>query len=602
MKGPFGLASDSNDLDWVDTSKVLDVTFRPNAQVKDVIANVSKRLNTTADNLRAWGCFVRENMTLRPEFTVCDLEGQLIHEFEFDYSETDNSDNPLKIYVEDIRERMTIPGSVKSQVNHSADDKTSALLFIRYFDGATVIYVGHVYVKMTCVLEDLAAIVRAHVGIHEDEKLRCVELVRPELVLDCDLSKKISELELQQGDIICFEKLNPPQSCIFKSYKDFFCKRVIVDLFRKGFESLPAQRLTMCSDMTVNEIQRFIVDRDLNMTGYVDPRVLLLAIRINDSRVEDIPTPKCHRSWQFDSSYDHAVSPLRRAASSTTSISNYSAPSTTWISSTTESSSTTATFNSRNTFKTTTILNTTNGSCMRVPSAEYRPLTRTSSRSLSLLSFKNYSAVRLLFDFSDKMQSTEIQNDLGERLLSDIKYTDVEFIVGEEKRIVKAHRVILCLGCDTFSRMLDSGMKESSEMRIELPKCNIRAFHLLKQFLYTGNANIVDENVALEVLHLAEEYMLPHLKWACEIALKRQTEVCNVLRFYASSKLYNAGDLQDYCYRFILKNFADISQEPMFKAFAKEHPTLMVKMTSLACSVFNGGLHGRPVAKRRRLK
>ena len=77
--------------------------------------------------------------------------------------------------------------------------------------------------------------------------------------------------------------------------------------------------------------------------------------------------------------------------------------------------------------------------------------------------------------------------------------------------------------------------------------------------------------------------MLPALRRLCEAALKDQTNAVNVLGFYTASKRFRAADLQDYCYRFILKHFAAIAQSPNFEASPFRSDTNYV--TSHHCNI-----------------
>uniref|UniRef100_A0A6U0SL89 BTB domain-containing protein n=1 Tax=Eucampia antarctica TaxID=49252 RepID=A0A6U0SL89_9STRA len=107
------------------------------------------------------------------------------------------------------------------------------------------------------------------------------------------------------------------------------------------------------------------------------------------------------------------------------------------------------------------------------------------------------------------------------------KFSDVTFLV-EGKRVY-GHRLILSTVSDCFRAMFTTGFKESTQRgcaEIEIPNCSYHTFLSMMEYMYTGNLMPMDVSTpqgiehAVEMLELADLFILEHLKQECEKILQ----------------------------------------------------------------------------------
>ncbi|XP_037683326.1 BTB/POZ domain-containing protein 19 isoform X5 [Choloepus didactylus] len=99
-------------------------------------------------------------------------------------------------------------------------------------------------------------------------------------------------------------------------------------------------------------------------------------------------------------------------------------------------------------------------------------------------------------------------------LVNNPRYSDVCFVVGQERQEVFAHRCLLACRCNFFQRLLgvDPGPEVSSP--VVLSTVPAEAFLTVLEFLYTNSVKLHRHSV-LEVLTAAVEYGLEELRELC---------------------------------------------------------------------------------------
>uniref|UniRef100_A0A7S2W680 BTB domain-containing protein n=1 Tax=Mucochytrium quahogii TaxID=96639 RepID=A0A7S2W680_9STRA len=173
------------------------------------------------------------------------------------------------------------------------------------------------------------------------------------------------------------------------------------------------------------------------------------------------------------------------------------------------------------------------------------------------------------------------------------EFSDVEFLV--EGKVIYGHRMVLSMASQRFNRMFRVGadgecFKEAQETRITIPDVSYVAFLKMMEYLYSGNLNldnvlpqvkkttpvqaiqrensvildpVTDTNrlenfeidqpridLYCEMLTVADQFMLDHLKQICE---KRLAEfICSetVDHLLAETEFSNSTQLRDICLHF----------------------------------------------------
>lgn len=146
---------------------------------------------------------------------------------------------------------------------------------------------------------------------------------------------------------------------------------------------------------------------------------------------------------------------------------------------------------------------------------------------------------------------------------NDEEFSDVSFLV--EGRRVYGHRMVLSLVSDCFRAMFTSsnGFREANEEEIEIPQCSYNAFMQMMEYIYTGREpkiEIAVENMtegisksineAVELLELADQFFLDHLKQVCECILQPAVNNQTFEELIRVAQKTNAVQLEMICRHF----------------------------------------------------
>lgn len=141
---------------------------------------------------------------------------------------------------------------------------------------------------------------------------------------------------------------------------------------------------------------------------------------------------------------------------------------------------------------------------------------------------------------------------------NDEEFSDVTFLV--EGKHVYGHRIVLSLVSDCFRAMFTNGFRESTSSVIPIPFCSYEAFMTMMEYIYTGQQTpqiIIDRNnmndgieKAVELLELADQFFLDHLKQVCERILQPAVCVDTIDYLLSVAEKTNARQLQSVCRHF----------------------------------------------------
>ena len=129
--------------------------------------------------------------------------------------------------------------------------------------------------------------------------------------------------------------------------------------------------------------------------------------------------------------------------------------------------------------------------------------------------------------------------------------SDVNFVVPassgeiEMKQMIPAHKFVLAISSPVFFAMFYGQMAETKNS-IELPDCESGSLLEMFRFLYTDRVNLNGSNV-MQVLYLAEKYMVPSLAEKCTKYLRDN----NVFCILPHAQKYEDKDLEDRCWKVI---------------------------------------------------
>ena len=150
-------------------------------------------------------------------------------------------------------------------------------------------------------------------------------------------------------------------------------------------------------------------------------------------------------------------------------------------------------------------------------------------------------------------RSTVVQRTtfiFNNQLLSDVKFVvPVSTEESESKKVIPAHKFLLAISSPVFYAMFYGQMVKAKDS-IELPDCDYESLLELFRFMYTDEANLSRSNV-MQVLYLANKYMVSSLAEKCNEYLRDNLEVSNVFCILPHAQKFEDKDLEDRCWEVI---------------------------------------------------
>ncbi|KAI9676402.1 MAG: hypothetical protein M1817_000559 [Caeruleum heppii] len=196
---------------------------------------IADDLGEPADALRLWVMVNRQNKTTRPDQPLLETEATL----DDTYSKLSTRTTNLRLWVEKA-EKMEDGKALWPDLQPQVANGTLILLFIKCFDAhaQTLKGVGHIYIRKTEKVTELAAPILHLMDWPVGTSLTLHEEIKPAMIEPMKPKQTLHQAEIQDGDIICFEKVlsekesaDIVQSGGYTSAKDFYdylCNRLTV--------------------------------------------------------------------------------------------------------------------------------------------------------------------------------------------------------------------------------------------------------------------------------------------------------------------------------------------------------------------------------------
>jgi ubiquitin carboxyl-terminal hydrolase 7 len=195
--------------------------------MQDLTTRLAEEAQQDPKKIRIWCMVNRQNKTIRPDQPITDLK-MTIEEAYTKLSGTKNQE--LRLWVEVIEEGDPFSDPNWSTSSHSPNSAHSGaghapkvdniLLFLKWFDveHQTLRGAGHVYISKERKVEDLAPLIRKKMGWPEKTEsgdtmqLRLYEEIKPQMIDPMKSKQTLKAAELQDGDIICFQRFSEGKS------------------------------------------------------------------------------------------------------------------------------------------------------------------------------------------------------------------------------------------------------------------------------------------------------------------------------------------------------------------------------------------------------
>ena len=182
-------------------------------------------------------------------------------------------------------------------------------------------------------------------------------------------------------------------------------------------------------------------------------------------------------------------------------------------------------------------------------------------------------------------------------MLNNEVLSDVKFVVkasrnsgqSDSKRrkvVIPAHKILLSICSPVFYAMFCGNMAETKE-HIDLPDCGFEGMLELLRYIYTDEVHLSGDNV-MEVLYLAEKYLIPSLASECTDYLGRNLDFSNLFCVLHHAQRYENKDLLRSCWDLIdnetekaLKSSEFMTMERSFVKQLVRRETLNVREVEL---------------------
>ncbi|XP_078348842.1 BTB/POZ domain-containing protein 6-like [Oculina patagonica] len=165
-------------------------------------------------------------------------------------------------------------------------------------------------------------------------------------------------------------------------------------------------------------------------------------------------------------------------------------------------------------------------------------------------------------------------------LLSDVKFVvPVSTGESESKKVIPAHKFVLAISSPVFFAMFYGQMAETTNS-IELPDCDYESLLELFRFFYSDQVNLSGNNV-MQVLYLANKYMVPSLAGRCSEYLRSNLKASNVFCILPHAQKFEDKDLEDQCWEVIEKQTEEAVTSDEFVTLKRSLVESVVKREGL---------------------
>ena len=166
-------------------------------------------------------------------------------------------------------------------------------------------------------------------------------------------------------------------------------------------------------------------------------------------------------------------------------------------------------------------------------------------------------------------------------LLSDVKFVVPVSAIGESesKKVIPAHKFVLAISSPVFFAMFYGQMAQTTNS-VELPDCDYESLLELFRYFYSDEVNLSGSNV-MQVLYLANKYMVPSLAGKCTKYLRDNLKASNVFCILPHAQKFEDNDLEDRCWEVIEKQTEEAVMSDEFVTLERSLVESVVKREGL---------------------
>ncbi|PHH62194.1 hypothetical protein CDD81_7388 [Ophiocordyceps australis] len=280
--------------------------------VEEFVKQVAADIGQDAARLRLWLMVNRQNKTVRPDQPIMDLRPTVEEMFARCATSRESC---LRVWAE-VADEVDADGeplwpSYQGQSNGVLVKNDTIMLLLKHFDceKQTLRGVGHIYIGKEKKVEELVPLMLQKMGwgdkLLADEKLLLWEEIKPTMIEPLKAKQSLKMAELQDGDIVCFQRVSDKQEqsrSTEKSGERFEDAREYYDFLEHKRTVRFHAHPTRCDQ---NECPAF----DLVLNGKITYDALSERVGAH------LGVPATHiRLWTVNSTTNNPKAPVRRGA------------------------------------------------------------------------------------------------------------------------------------------------------------------------------------------------------------------------------------------------------------------------------------------------
>ena len=128
-----------------------------------------------------------------------------------------------------------------------------------------------------------------------------------------------------------------------------------------------------------------------------------------------------------------------------------------------------------------------------------------------------------------------------------------------------------------FRAMLDNEMEESRSGIIKIYDVSYDVLRAFVHYMYTADA-LLDEQMACDLLVLAEKYEVKHLKTYCEKFITSKVNNDNAITYYAFAHRHSAKQLLEASMSALVESMPTLAEREEYKELVKKDPRIVVEI------------------------